>query len=294
MIASVNVDMDTLNDYAYTYGKNYAKFPDPIYTIALPRLLRLLDKHKIKATFFVIGRDLNINEHYKAIKNIQKKGHEIANHTQSHLHNFERLSFKKQKDEIINCHQLVKKKLGLSMVGFRAPGYNLNKGTFKVLSRLNYLYDSSSFPTFLLPLLKLAIIVKSKGNNKSTGGGDIKNLFSKTSVYLVEDHNLLEIPITVTPILRLPFMGTFNVIAGKKILKLNYQQIKLFRTPINYEIHPIEFLEFKKDKLPSIFKNHPGVKIPTDKKLEIYDTLLLMMKKDYKIYTLANFAKCYL
>lgn len=294
MNASINIDLDTLNDYAATYGKTYKIFPDPVYTIAVPRLLKLLNVHKIKATFFLVGRDIDVREHFKIIKNIHESGHEIANHTLNHIHNFESLSFEDQEKEILHCHKLVKKTLGLSMVGFRSPGYNLHKGTFKVLSKINYIYDSSLFPTSLLPLLKLTMILKSKGRHKSTGGGNIRTVFGKSLPFYMPDYKILEIPITVTPIFRLPFMGTFNIVTGKKILELSYKQIKFFKTPINYEIHPIEFLDYKQDKLPNLFKNHPGIKISISKKLEIYNTLFSSVKNDYQTYTLANLAKKYL
>lgn len=290
MIAAISVDIDTLNDYAYTYGKNYQKVPDPVYTIAVPRLLEMLDKYKIKATFFVVGRDLNIDEHFKVIKTIAQKGHEIANHTQNHLHNFETLTFSKQEKEIVQCHRLVEEKLGLSMIGFRAPGYNLNKGTFKVLSGLNYVYDSSMFPTSLLPFLKLIVMFKAKGNHKSAGGGQIASIFSKASPYKL-NNQLIEIPITVTPILRFPFMGTFNVVTGKNLLELSFRELKLFKKSINYEIHPIEFLNDKSDNIPGVFKSHPGLKIPLDKKIEIYDTLFSNLKTNYEMVTLGDQAK---
>lgn len=294
MKATISVDMDTLNDYANTYSIKYLKNPDPSYTIAIQRLLDLLNKYNIKATFFVIGKDLNVKEHLKIIRLIKNQGHEIANHTQNHFIHFEKLSDEDQKQEILECHKLVKEKLGIDMKGFRAPGYNLNTHTFETLAKNNYFYDSSIFPTILLPVFKMAIIMRSRGKFKSSGGGKIKNVFSKDSPYLIKKLKLLEIPISVTPVFKLPFMGTFNVVAGEELMKLNLWLLKAFSKDINYEIHPIEFLDFTKDRIPKEFSRHPGISIPLNKKIKLYKSLFKSFKDNYDIVTMYNFSKQFL
>lgn len=53
--------------------------PDPETT---PDILNLLDNHGAKATFFVIGK--KAESHPDLILEIQKRGHQLANHTWSH------------------------------------------------------------------------------------------------------------------------------------------------------------------------------------------------------------------
>ena len=53
--------------------------PHPVRTI---KLLNVLKKHDIKATFFVIGQ--NVDNYPDALREIINDGHEIANHTYSH------------------------------------------------------------------------------------------------------------------------------------------------------------------------------------------------------------------
>ncbi len=54
--------------------------PHPRYT---PQILDILDKYGIKATFFVIGE--NAKFYPDALIETTKRGHEIANHTYSHI-----------------------------------------------------------------------------------------------------------------------------------------------------------------------------------------------------------------
>ena len=292
MKAILTVDVDTLNDYAYTYSIRHHKYPDLIYEKALPRLLELLEKYRLRATFFVVGRDLEQKQHIPMVKLIAKR-HEIANHSFSHRHDFEKLSAALQEEEIVKCHEIVKKKLKITMKGFRAPGYNINENSLKILSKLHYSYDSSIFPTSLLPILKLSIMLKSKGRHKSSGGGSIGSMFSKTGPYKDQLYNILEIPVSVTPLLRLPVMGTFNVTTGKSLLRLSLALLKKYKRVINYEIHPIEFLELDKDQIPKEFGVHPGLKINLRRKNKIYEYLFEHLKDNYTVVTAGEFAHKY-
>jgi peptidoglycan/xylan/chitin deacetylase (PgdA/CDA1 family) len=55
--------------------------PNPPYT---SRLLDLLAKHDVKATFFLIGK--YVQQHRKLVRDMIKSGHEVGNHTHSHPH----------------------------------------------------------------------------------------------------------------------------------------------------------------------------------------------------------------
>ena len=54
--------------------------PSPVQT---PRLLRLLDEHRARATFFLIGRNVERWPHLAA--DIVRRGHEVGNHSHNHL-----------------------------------------------------------------------------------------------------------------------------------------------------------------------------------------------------------------
>lgn len=68
--------------------------PHPRYT---PRILELLEKHGIKATFFMIG--CNAKLYPEVVKAVDSGGHEIGNHTFSHPH-MKRITAEALKEEI--------------------------------------------------------------------------------------------------------------------------------------------------------------------------------------------------
>ncbi|KYD25314.1 polysaccharide deacetylase family protein [Parageobacillus toebii] len=57
--------------------------PDPYYT---PRLLDLLKKHQVKATFFVVGK--KAKQYPYIVKRMHDEGHEIGMHNYRHISNW--------------------------------------------------------------------------------------------------------------------------------------------------------------------------------------------------------------
>ena len=67
--------------------------PDPIFTT---EILNILDKHSIKATFFLEGK--KAAKYPYLIEQIKKNNHSIGNHTNSHLNGWKNSTNKYLKD----------------------------------------------------------------------------------------------------------------------------------------------------------------------------------------------------
>ncbi len=91
--------------------------PDPEYT---PRILNILEKEKVPATFFVIG--MNAEDHLPLLKRIYREGFEIGNHTFTHP-NMATVSSSRAETEMDATRLLIESATGRSTVLFRAP-YN--------------------------------------------------------------------------------------------------------------------------------------------------------------------------
>ena len=127
--------------------------PKPQIINSTMNILTLLDKYKVKATFFILGEIAK--KFPDLIKKIYNKGHEIASHGMSHLPLWN-LNYHKLNKELKDFNYLIKKILGnkIKIEGFRAPTFSLDHTTkyaFKSLINNNFSYDSSIFPlrTFL-------------------------------------------------------------------------------------------------------------------------------------------------
>ncbi|SFS96395.1 polysaccharide deacetylase family protein [Marininema halotolerans] len=99
--------------------------PHPVHT---PRLLKTLKKHHVKATFFVVGK--NVEKHPQLTRQIRKEGHEIANHTYSHPR-VNRLTLKKLEEEIEKGKKAVYETTGKKTNLVRTPGGYYNDMVIK-------------------------------------------------------------------------------------------------------------------------------------------------------------------
>jgi peptidoglycan/xylan/chitin deacetylase (PgdA/CDA1 family) len=90
--------------------------PNPLYT---PKVLEILEEHDIKATFFVIGRKAQASP--EIVRNIKAAGHEIENHSWSHLFWLSSLTPQKIEKEICATQDIIFNITGEYPAFFRAP-----------------------------------------------------------------------------------------------------------------------------------------------------------------------------
>jgi peptidoglycan/xylan/chitin deacetylase (PgdA/CDA1 family) len=109
--------------------------------VAVPRILALLDRFRIPASFFVPGVTALL--HPDQIKAITAKGrHEIGLHGWIHERNSliaeddERMLMRKSSDTL-------KSMTGRAPVGIRTPSWDFSAATLKLIRELGLLYDSS-------------------------------------------------------------------------------------------------------------------------------------------------------
>ncbi len=91
--------------------------PDAQYT---PRILNILDKEKVPATFFVVG--MNAEDNLPILKDIYRKGYEIGNHSFTHP-NMAEVSPGRAEAEMEATRLVIEAATGRSTILFRAP-YN--------------------------------------------------------------------------------------------------------------------------------------------------------------------------
>lgn len=82
-----------------------------------PQLLDMLDHYGIRATFFVLGR--NVTKLPDVVRRAAEEGHEIASHSYSHA-NFLRLGPNRREDELVRTNNLLRA-CGVEPTLFRPP-----------------------------------------------------------------------------------------------------------------------------------------------------------------------------
>ncbi len=108
---------------------------------AIVRILFLLDKYNIPATFFVPAVSALLHpEEMKAI--VAKGRHEIGIHGWIHERN-SLLSEKEERELMTRSYETLKKITGKAPTGIRTPSWDFSPSTLKIIRELGLLYDSS-------------------------------------------------------------------------------------------------------------------------------------------------------
>jgi peptidoglycan/xylan/chitin deacetylase (PgdA/CDA1 family) len=108
----------------------------------LPRILRVLDKENVPASFFIPAVSAALNP--EMIPSIQaKKRHEIGIHGWIH-ENLVELNDQAKEQQLLNQSiELLTKAMGKKPVGYRAPSWAMSPFTMKQVKEAGFLYDSS-------------------------------------------------------------------------------------------------------------------------------------------------------
>jgi len=106
--------------------------PHPKYT---DEILDILSEYNVKATFFVIGK--NAESYPKKLKRIAEEGHEIGNHTYSHI-TAGKSSEAGFHAELERTHGIIKRITGKDTVLFRPPTGYCNTTAVKSAADMNY------------------------------------------------------------------------------------------------------------------------------------------------------------
>lgn len=102
-----------------------------------PKILGVLEKHNVKATFFVVGTLMKSNP--ELIKQIDEKGHIVANHSMHHPNMSKMSTMEDFKKEIEPVEELYKEITGKDMKKFYRPPQGIFSETnLKMANELGY------------------------------------------------------------------------------------------------------------------------------------------------------------
>ena len=108
--------------------------------VGVPRILRLLERHGVRSTFFVPG--LTADRYPHVVEAIAAGGHEIGHHSYSHTE-LHRLDEAGERRELERGLESLERILGRRPDGYRAPMWELNERTPALLVEYGFRFDSS-------------------------------------------------------------------------------------------------------------------------------------------------------
>jgi len=118
----------------------------PRVEAATERVLDLLDRHGVKATFFVLGW---VAERQPALVSaIASAGHEIGCHSYAHQLVWH-LSPQRFREDTLRAKEAIENTIGVPVIVYRAPSYSITARSLwalEVLVECGFQYDSSIYP----------------------------------------------------------------------------------------------------------------------------------------------------
>ena len=111
------------------------------------------------------------------------------------------------------------------------------------------------------------------------------------------DDGLVEFPLTVIPIVRLPFFATFLLATGLELFKVCYRTLKALGWPIQYQFHLSDFVDYSHPELADQVPDSNGGYVPqalrtrSNRKWDLFKKALSLIAEDYTFSTLAGCAK---
>ena len=110
-------------------------FDDGPHPLITPRLLALLDEYQVRATFFLVGKQVELYPELAA--EIVNRGHEVGSHSYSHS-NLRRFPKVYVERELVKSRAAIRKATGRTVTLFRPPGGNYDNDVRAAVAETGY------------------------------------------------------------------------------------------------------------------------------------------------------------
>ena len=187
-------------------------------------------------------------------------------------------------DEIDRAHAAIGACAGTPPVGFRAPGYEIAAEAHRALRARGYRYDSSVFPSRRYYGAKALVMAAMRAVGRPSGSvlGNPRVLLAPRHPYRpgggralpAGRRGILELPIAVTPVARLPVIGTSLILRPAR-LRRRLVAAALRAPFFNLELHGIDLADAAADEMPAaLIARQPDLRRPLAHKLAALDETL--------------------
>jgi peptidoglycan/xylan/chitin deacetylase (PgdA/CDA1 family) len=301
-VASLSLDAD--NQWAYEMIRGTPEWESaPSYLgLMAPRVLELLDARDLFITFFLIGRDAADAADAATFATLAAAGHEIGNHSYRHQPWLHRYSETELDEELERAEEAILAATGIRPTGFRGPGYSLSEATLRVLVRRGYHYDASTLPTVIGPIARAVYFRQARLDAGQRA--EREHLYGTWSDgmrplrpyrWTVDDRDLLEMPISTLPGLRVPIhvsylltLSTASESLARGYFAAALRTCRLAGVEPSVLLHPLDVLSG--DEVPDL-RFFPGMGIPTDVKLRRVASYLDLLTRSFRVVPVGDHAR---
>lgn len=218
----------------------------------LNRILKLLDDHSIRGTFFWLS--WLAERHPELVTRCKQQGHEIACHGYAHLLPW-KVGPRAFKADVSRGKKILEDITGEQVVGFRTAGFGISNKTrwaLEAIAEAGYMYDSSIIPVF-------------------SGHGEIYDSEYRPFTIPTQNGTLIELPMSTLHLfyLKLPIIGGgYLRLFPKWFIRWGIDRLWKTDRPVIIYIHPRE-----------IDLGHPRLQVGPIKYFRCYFNLKSTMPK---------------
>lgn len=298
-IASLSLDLDNLWSYMKTHGDpGWETFPTYLPRL-VPLVLDWLARHGQKITFMVVGQDAAQPANREALAALAAAGHEVGNHSFHHEPWMQYESVDTLTDELLRAENAIATATGARPIGFRGPGFCSSPALLQALCRLDYHYDASLLPSVLGPLARCyylwtARMERAERNKRAELFGRWRDGFNplRPFIWTSSCGELLEIPVSTIPVLRVPFhlsyilwLSGFSTSLAMAYLRLALTMCRLRGVQPSFLLHPLDFLGAEDAPELMFF---PGMRLPREHKMALADRFLDLYRQMFDVLPLGD------
>jgi hypothetical protein len=300
--ASLSFDLDNQWSYMKTHGdagwESYPSYLD----VLIPLALDVLEEHSLKITFFVVGRDAALEKNRDAFRLLANSGHEVGNHSFDHDPWMCERSREEIRRELVEAGDAIQNATGQQARGFRGPGFCWSAVLLELLAAEGYVYDASTFPTYIGPLARLYYFRRSSLTERETQQrrelfgtfGEGRRSLKPYLWDLEAGRTLLEIPVSTIPVIKTPFHLSYLIYLSRyserlmsAYLQTALQMCRWTGTEPSFLLHPLDLLGA--EQVPEL-QFFPGMDLSGEHKRRVFDRVLRELANKFTLVKLSEHA----
>jgi len=300
--ATLSLDLDDRWAYLKARGTEGWESSPSYLPYFIPHYLKVCADAWVHSTVFVVGRDAAKPELHDVLRSLAEGGHEIGNHSLNHEPWMQSAAPEVVEREIVDAEHAIQQATGKQTKGWRGPGFACSPTILSILKQRGYLFDASTFPTFLGPVARLFYLATAKPDAEQKKQLDTlygtwsAGLRSLNPYYWQTDNGpLLELPVTTFPLFRVPihgsylgFIAQYSLWLARTYFKCAIFACRMTGTTPSFLLHPLDFLGSDEIKGLEFF---PGMKVPGVKKRQLMSWALKHLAKYYEVMPMGVYAR---
>jgi hypothetical protein len=267
-LLAVSLDLDEVHQHLAVHGLDASPGEAPAFRLGLPRALAWAREARVTLTLFAVAGDARDPFIAASLRGAWTAGHPVESHSATHPYDLVRLDDDAQQSEIAGSVDTLAQVTGRRPVGFRAPGYLIDDRVLDRVEEAGLAFDASVLPSPAYVAAKAAVIagMALRGRRSVSLPRGARMAIAPREPYRPGRpffrrgaRDLVELPVAVTPGLRLPAIGTSIGALPERLARLLARRFA-GDAFVGLELHAMDFLAADDPGLQRLVGHQPELR----------------------------------